>query len=68
MENSQQNRETVTSPPPLSSAVLSERYRAKLPSEQVLHKLLHDLCHGLETSVRGSYIKSIEIFRGGGCR
>ena len=60
--------EIVTSPPPFSSAVLSEHYRAKLLSEEVLHKLIDDFGHGLVTSAQGNCTESIEIFRGGGSR
>ena len=65
-ENSQYNGEIVTSPPPFSSAVLSEHYRAKLLSEEVLHKLIDDFSHGRGTNVRGNCTESIEIFQGGG--
>ena len=60
--------EIVTSPPPFSSAVLSEHYQGKLLSEEVLHKLIDDFGHGLQTSVRGSHIESNGMLQGGGCR
>ena len=53
--------EIVTSPPPFSSAVLSEYYRGELLSEEVLHKLIDDFSHGLWTNVRRSRIENIEI-------
>ena len=54
--------------PPFSSDVLIEHYRGKLLSEEVLHKLIDDFSHGLQTNVRGSRIENIEILRGGGRR
>ena len=58
--------EIVTSPPPFSSAVLSEHYWGKLLSEEVLHKLIDDFGHGQQTNVQGSRIESNDIRRGGG--
>ena len=60
--------EIVTSPPPLSSAVLSEHYQGKLLSEEVLHKLVNDFGHGWRTNVRGSRIESSDRLQGDGCR
>ena len=54
--------------PPFSSAVLSEHYRGKLLSEEVLHKLIDNFCHGRQTNDQRNCIKSIEILQGGGRR
>ena len=62
------HNEIVTSPPPFSSAVLSEHHWGKLLSEEVLHKLIDDFGHGWRTNARGSHIKSNGRLRGGGCR
>ena len=55
-------------PPPFSSAVLSEHHWGKLLSEEVLHKLINDFGHGQRTNDRGSCIENIEILQGGGNR
>ena len=62
------NGEIVTSPPPFSSDVLIEQRRGKLLSEEVLHKLFHEFCHGRKTSDRGSCTENIGIRREGGSR
>ena len=60
------NDEIVTLPPPFSSDVLIEPYRGELLSEEVLHKLFHDPCHGQRTSDQGYCIENIYIRRGDG--
>ena len=62
------NDEIVTLPPPFSSDVLIEQNRAELLSEEVLHKLFHEFCHGLRTSDRGSCIENIDILQEDGSR
>ena len=62
------NDEIVTLPPPFSSDVLIEQNRGELLSEEVLHKLFHETCHGQMTSGRGSCIGNIYTHPGGGCR
>ena len=62
------NGETVTSPPPFSSDVLIEQRRGKLLSEEVLHKLFHEFCHGRMTNDRGSCIENIGILQEDGSR
>ena len=44
------NDKTVTLPPPFSSDVLIEQDRGELLSEEVLHKLFHEFCHGQRTN------------------
>ena len=62
------NGEIVTLPPPFSSDVLIEQYRGELLSEEVLHKLFHETCHGRRTNDRGYCTENIYILQGDGSR
>ena len=57
-----------TKPPPFSSDVLIEQGRGELLSEEVLHKLFHEFCHGRTTNDRGCCIGSIYILQEDGSR
>ena len=63
-----ENDGIVTIPPPFSSDVLIEQRQGKLLSEEVLHKLFHEFCHGQMTSDRGSCIENIGILQEDGRR
>ena len=62
------NGEIVTSPPPFSSDVLIEQYRGELLSEEVLHKLVHEFCHGRMTNDQGCCIENSGILQEDGSR
>ena len=62
------NGEIVTLPPPFSSDVLIEQRRGELLSEEVLHKLFDQFCHGQTTNDRGYYTGNTDILRGDGSR
>ena len=62
------NGEIVTLPPLFSSDVLIEPNRAELLSEEVLHKLFHEFCHGQRTNDRGSRTENTYILREDGSR
>ena len=63
-----ENDEIVTSPPPFSSDVLIEPDRGELLSEEVLHKLFNEFCHGRKTNDRGSRIENTYILQEDGSR
>ena len=60
------NGEIVTLPPPFSSDVLIEQGWVELPSEEVLHILFHEFCHGRMTNDRGYCTGNTYILRGDG--
>ena len=66
--SSRKHDEIVTIPPPFSSDVLIEQDWGELLSEEVLHKLFYEFCHGQTTNDRGCCIGNTDIRREGGCR
>ena len=62
------NGEIVTLPPPFSLDVLIKQYGGELLSEEVLHKLFHQFCHGQTTNDQGYCSGNTYIRREGGSR